>query len=263
MKKTTLATKDSDLLEKLIIKYGKVVTANQIEAEAKHTWDYQQTHNRIQQLVKNGWLIRIKRGLYVITDLSSRGFLSVSPYAIANLLVEESYISFEAALAYRGMFDQFTGQFTSISLKQYKVTDLDSIQYRFTKTQQKMFVGWETVEIENMLAKIAFAEKALVDLIHFRKGKYVVDLVTEKLQNYQEDLDTDKLFKYASLASLKTMKVLGFVFDLLGMNSEQFFQSISNSRSTHRMSPDDKTFNSKWRLYYDKYFEKYQTAKRD
>ena len=87
MKKTTLATKDGDLLEILIAKYGKVVTASQIEAEAKHTWDYQQTHNRIQQLVKNGWLIRIKRGLYVISELSSRGFLSLSPFVIANLLL--------------------------------------------------------------------------------------------------------------------------------------------------------------------------------
>jgi len=263
MKRTTLATKDADLLEKLIVRYGKVVSSNQIEDEAKHTWDYQQTHNRIQKLVKNGWLIRIKRGLYVIADLSSRGSISISPYVIANLLVEESYVSFEAALAYRGMFDQLTSQFTSVSLKQYKTTDLDSIQYRFTKTKQKMFSGWELVEIENMSARIAFAEKALVDMIHFRKGKYVVDLVIEKFQNYQEDLDIDKLFQYASLASLKTMKVLGFVFDLLGMNSEQFFQSISNSRSTHRMSPDDKTFNSKWRLYYDEYFDKYQAIKED
>lgn len=261
MKKTALATKDGDLLEKLIAKYGKVVTASQIEAEAKHTWDYQQTHNRIQQLVKNGWLIRIKRGLYVISELSSRGFLSLSPFVIANLLLEESYVSFEAALAYRGMFDQFTDQFTSVSLKQYKATDLDSIRYRFIKTQQKMYAGWESVEIENMSAKIAFAEKALVDMIHFRNGKYTVDLVIEKLQTYEEDLDIARLFDFARLASLKTIKTFGLVFDLLGLNSDKLYQSFEVSRSTHRMSPDDKIFNAKWRLYYDEYFEKYRQVK--
>lgn len=261
MKKTTLATKDGELLEQLIAKYGKVVTARQIEAEAKQTWDYQQTHNRIQQLVKNGWLIRIKRGLYVISELSSRGFLSVSPYVIANLLVEESYVSFEAALAYRGMFDQFISQFTSVSLKQFKEKELDTIRYRFIKTQQKLFTGWESVEIENMSAKIAFAEKALVDMIHFRKGKYAVDLVIEKLQNYEEDLDIARLIYFASLASLKTVKTFGLVFDLLGLNSDQLLQSLASSRSTHRMSSDDKTFNAKWRLYYDEYFEKYRQVK--
>jgi len=263
MKKTTLATKDSDLLEQLIIKHGKVVTASQIEAVSKHTWDYQQTHNRLQKLLENGWLIRIKRGLYVIADLSSRGFLSVSPYVIANLLVEESYVSFEAALAYRGLFDQFTGKFTSVSLKQYKPTELDSIQYLFIKTQEKMYAGWEKVEIENMSAKIAFAEKALVDMIHFLKGKYIIDLVIEKIQNYQKDIDINKLYQYTRLASQKTIKTFGLVFDFLGLNSEPLFQSLGNIRSTHRMSLDDKTFNSKWRLYYDNYFEKYRIAKED
>ena len=257
MKKTTLATKDGELLESLIVKHGKVVTANQIKEVASSTWDYQQTHNRIQQLVKNGWLIRVKRGLYVISELSSRGFLSVSPYVISNLLVEDSFVSFEAALAYRGMFDQFVGQFTSLSLKQYKLTDLDSIQYRFIKAQEKMFVGWESVTIDNFSAKIAFAEKALVDMVYFRKGKYIVDLVIEKLLNYSDELDKKKVIHYAGLASKKTVKVFGLVFDFLGWDSELLSLALSNTRSTHHMSSGDDQFNAKWRLYYDEYFDKY------
>ncbi|MEN8242849.1 MAG: type IV toxin-antitoxin system AbiEi family antitoxin domain-containing protein [Chloroflexota bacterium] len=258
MKKTTLASKDGDLLEKLIAKYGKVVTARQIASEARHTWDYQQTHNRIQQLVKNGWLIRIKRGLYVISELSSRGFLSISPYVVSNLLVEESYVSFEAALAYHGMFDQFTDQFISVSLKQFKAVNLEPIYYRFIKTQPKLYTGWEAVTIENLPAKIAFAEKALVDLIHFRKNKYAVDLLIEKLQDHQADLEMTRLANFANLASIKTIKIFGLVFDLLGLNSDQFHQLIKGRRSTHHMRPEDKTFNAKWRLYYDSYFEKYR-----
>lgn len=260
MNKTTLATKDAELLEKLIAKYGKIITINQIEAEAKQTWDYQQTHNRIQQLLKNGWFIRIKRGLYVISELSSRGFLSVSPYVIANLLVEESFVSFEAALAYRGMFDQFTDQFISISLKQYKKVHLEPIQYRFIKTQEKLYTGWESVSIENQTAKIAVAEKALVDMIHFRKSKYAVDLVIEKLQDYEVDLDKARLCGFASAASLKAIKVFGLIFDFLGWNSDQLYQKVEGKRSTHRMKPEDKIFNAKWRLYYDAYFEKYRRS---
>ncbi len=261
MKKTTLATKDGELLEMLIAKYGKVVTAVQIEAEAKGIWDYQQTHNRIQQLVKNGWLIRIKRGLYAINDLSSRGFLSLSPYVVASLLVEKSYISFEAALNYRGMFDQFVQQFTSVSLKQFKVTYLESIQYRFIKSQEKLYVGWEKVNIENMSAKIAYAEKALVDLIHFRTGKYAVDLVIEKLRMHKEDLDFEKLNHYIGLASQRTIKTFGLMFDFLGLDSEKLSQFLAGRRSTHWMSSNDKTFNAKWRLYYDDYFDKYKTVR--
>lgn len=258
MKNTTLAVKDGELLEALIAKYGKVATVKQIETESKDTWDYQQTHNRIQKLVKNGWLVRIKRGLYAVNDLSGRGFISISPYVIARLLVENSYVSFEAALNYYGMFDQFVKQITSVSLKQYKTTDLESIQYRFIKTQENFFVGWKQVEIENMTARIASAEKSLVDLIHFRTGKYVVDLVIEKLQTYKEDLNVEVLIHYASLASQKTVKIFGLIFDLLGWDSHELLQFVINSRSTHWISPDDKIFNAKWRLYYNEHFNKYK-----
>jgi predicted transcriptional regulator of viral defense system len=261
MKKTTLATNDADLLEKLIATYGKVVTANQIEVEAINTWNYQQMHNRIQQLLKNGWLIRIKRGLYAVNDLSSRGYLSVSPYVIANLLVADSYVSFEAALHYRGMFDQFVNQFSSVSLKQYKETSLESIRYRFIKSQEKFFIGWEEVGIENMTTNIAYREKALVDLIHFRSDTYVVDLVIEKLINYREELNIKNLIDYVRLASKKTVKIFGFVFDLLGWDSRELSRLLEGTRSTHRINDNDKVFNAKWRLYYDGYFDKYQLNK--
>jgi hypothetical protein len=131
-------------------------------------------------------------------------------------------------------------QITSISLKQYKTTDLESIQYRFIKTKENFFVGWEQVEIENMTVRIASAEKALVDLIHFRTGKYVVDLVIEKLQTYKEDLNIEKLIPYASLASQKTVKVFGLLFDLLGWNSNKLLMLVENNRSTHWITANDK-----------------------
>ena len=155
------------------------------------------------------------------------------------------------------MFDQFTDQYISVSLRQYNAVNLDPIQYRFIKTQEKLYAGWETVSIENLTARIAFAEKALVDIIHFRTSKYAVDLVIEKLQDHEGDLDMTRLCDFASQASLKTLKIFGLVFDLLGLNSDQLFQLLEGSKSTHRMSSEDKTFNAKWRLYYDKYFDKY------
>lgn len=262
MKNTNLTDKDAELLETLIAEYGKVAAVKQIEAAAKNSWDYQQLHNRIQKLVKNGWLVRIKRGLYAVNDLSSRGFLSLSPYVVACLLVEDSYVSFEAALNYRGMFDQFVSQYTSVSLRQYKETTLESIHYRFIRTQEKFFTGWEQVEIENMPARIANAEKALVDLIHYRSGKYVVDLVIEKLSSHKEDLNNENLLAYIDLASQKTVKIFGLVFDLLGWNSEELYHLLTGP-STHRMSANDRTFNAKWRLYYDEYFEKYRVEEGD
>ena len=143
------------------------------------------------------------------------------------------------------------------------MTDLESIQYRFIKSKEKFFVGWEQFDIENMPAKIASAEKSLVDLIHYRTGKYVVDLVVEKLQAHREDLSIDDLIHYASLASQKTVKIFGLVFDLSGWASEELLQLLAGTRSTHWINAKDETFNSKWRLYYDEYFDSYQIEKGD
>ena len=115
MKQTILSAKQSELLENLIVKYSQIVTFNQILSEAQNNWDYKQVKNLITKLVKNGWLIRIKKGLYVISDLSTRGSLSLPPYKVANLLVNDSYVSFESALQQYGMFDQFTGTTISVS----------------------------------------------------------------------------------------------------------------------------------------------------
>src|SRR3989339_501872 len=117
MNHTILSSKQDELLENLIVKYNKIVTFEQILLESKKFWDYKQTKNLITKLVKNGWLIRIKKSLYVISDLSTRGFLSISPYKVANLLVPESYVSFESALQKYGMFDQLTSKTISGSLK--------------------------------------------------------------------------------------------------------------------------------------------------
>ncbi|MBU1256734.1 type IV toxin-antitoxin system AbiEi family antitoxin domain-containing protein, partial [Patescibacteria group bacterium] len=128
MKQTILTVKQSKLLEDLIVKHGQIVTSEQIYIEAKGSWDQQQAKKIITKLVSNGWLIRIKRGLYAISNFSNRGFLSLSPYTVANLLVKDSYVSFETALAYHGMFDQLIDKVISISQVRYKTVKLNTTE---------------------------------------------------------------------------------------------------------------------------------------
>ncbi len=240
---------------------GQIVTSQNIFAEAKNNWDYQQTKNLITKLVKNGWLIRVKNGLYVISDLSNRGFLSLSFYVVANLLVLNSYVSFESALQYYGMFDQLTNKIISVSLKKFKTISLNNIEYNFIQTKGKFFFGWREILIDDKTVRIATAEKALIDIINFRKSKYAVDLIIEKIKEHKNNLDFTQLVKYLKEFSEATIKTFGFIFDLLNIDSTSIYRlaenSIKNKHSTHRMLANDKKFNAKWRLYYDKYFDKY------
>lgn len=258
MKQTILSANQSDVLEVLIVKYGQIVTFNQIISELERFWDYGQAKNVITKLVKNGWLIRIKKGLYAISDLSSRGFLSLSPYVIANLLLNESYVSFESALEYHGMFDQHVNKIVSISTRGYKTIFLQNIEYSFVKTKPSQYFGWEEVDTDGRIVRIATAEKALIDMVNFHKSKYAIDLMIEKLSLYRNSLDTIKMSEYLSKFSLTTVKIFGLIFDLLAIDSSQLYKLVEANHGTHWMLPGDKKFSAKWRLYYDIYFDKYK-----
>lgn len=260
MKQTILTTKQSELLESLIMAYGHLVTSDQIYEKAKEFWSHQQTKKVIVKLAANGWLIRIKRGLYAISDLSNRGFLSLSPYSVANLLVQESYVSFESALNYRGMLDQLTNKVISISKVRFKTVSVNSTEYSFVNVQDKWFFGWEMATVDDREVRIATAEKALIDMIQFHKSKYSVDLLIEKLRDNKDSLDLDKLQEYLEKMSNTTIKTFGFIFDLLGIDSIRLQKMLKNKQGTDWMLANDKKFNAKWRLYYDEYFDKYQKS---
>lgn len=260
MKQTILSIQQSTLLEELILKYGRIVTSEQIYAQSKGVWNRNVAKNVITRLTRDGWLIRVKRGLYAISDLSNRGFLSLSPYVVANLLVKDSYVSFESALSYHGMFDQLTSKITSVSEVQYKSVQLQSMEYSFVKVLDKWFFGWQEVSIDNKTVHMATAEKALIDMIQFHKSKYTIDVVVEKLTHYQDSLDLHRMTEYLGKMSLTTAKTIGFLFDLLGIDSSNLY-ALVRVKGTHAMLAGDTKFNAKWRLYYDSYFDKYQTIK--
>jgi Predicted transcriptional regulator len=260
MKQTLLSVKQSELLDNLVVKHGQIVTSGQILSQAEDFWDYKQAKNQVTKLVENGWLIRIKRGLYTISDLSTRGFLTLSPYVVANLLVLDSYVSFESALQQYGMFDQLTDKTISVALKMYKAVKINSTEYRFVKTKPEYFFGWQEVNIDNRNARVATPEKALIDMVNFHKSEYAIDLVIEKLQEHKDDLDIAQLNDYISRFSLTTVKIFGLIFDLIGINSDKLYELVKAKNGTHWMLSGDSKFNAKWRLYYQAYFDKYRSA---
>lgn len=254
-----LSTATSELLENLILKYGQIVTTQQIFSEAGVFMNHKQTEYLITTLTKNGWLMRIKKGMYAISDLSTRGFLSLSSCVVAHLLVKDSYVSFESALQHHGMFDQLAGKTISISLKMHKTVQLQNIEYSFVKTKTDYYFGWQEVVIDNQTVRIATAEKALVDMINFHKSTYSIDLVIEKLRNHKMNLDFACLNNFICKMSMTTVKIFGFIFDLLNIDSSKLLKQARSVRGAHRMTTNSKTFNAKWRLYYDVYFDKYRS----
>jgi len=250
MKRTVLTQAQRDVLELIIANVGIIVTFDQI-VPFLPTGTPEQQRQFVHKLVQAGWLVRIKKGLYQVADLSSLGTLTLSPYTIAQLLVPESYVSFESALQYHGLYDQLLNGTVSVSLKQYKTVELQGFAYQYVKTVQKFFYGWAKHAIDGREVKIATPEKALVDMIQYHRTDYTVDVVAEKLKEYTDTLDIEMLKAFLRRANITTQRIFGFFLDTFSIDSMELRESARQSTAVSRLTPDSTTYNAKWRLYYE------------
>jgi predicted transcriptional regulator of viral defense system len=251
---TILSQKESAILENLIAKYGLIVNFEQIQQEAGQDKSRQQVRNLVAKMSKNGWLVRIKKGAYYIANLESRGFANVDVSIIAQTILEESYVSFEAALQYHGIFDQHLRTVSSVCLKKYADKEIQGIAYKFVKTSRKNYYGFQQVQMEGRTVKIATLEKAILDMLHFQRSVNSLDLVLEKLKEYKENFDLERLKEYSENQSITVKKILGFLLDKAGMDSEFLLKSTGKTRGASSMTSDSELFSSKWNLYYHNHF---------
>jgi predicted transcriptional regulator of viral defense system len=251
---TILSEKESFLLENLIAKYGLFVDFDQIYAQLGKDYTRQKAKKVVIKLTKNGWLVRIKKGLYYITNLESRGFAGASVLVIAQAILEESYVSFEAALQHYGIFDQHTRTVTSVCLKKKSDKTIQGITYRFIKVSGKNFYGWEETQIEGRTVKIATLEKAILDMVQSQRSVHSLDLVLEKLKEYKGNFDFEKLNDLAKGQSITVQRILGFLLDKAGINSASIGELLKSKDGASFMTKDSDVFSGKWNLYYHNHF---------
>lgn len=255
-KKTILSEKEFNLVENLISEYGVIVDFEQIFSQLKDRLGRQEARNLVSKLVENGWLVRIKKGVYYITTLESRGMATISELVIAQVLIADSYVSFESALQYHKMFDQHIRTVTSLSFKKKKEKLIQGTVYKFINTSEKNYYGWENVQIEGRSVKVATLEKAVLDMLAYNRTTHSIDLVMEKLREYKDNFNWERLNKFSQKQSVTVQRILGFLLDKIEVDSSYLYEMTSKSKGrSSYMTKDSKLFNAKWRLYYHSHFE--------
>ena len=179
----------------------------------------------------------------------SRGFAALPVYKIAQIFVEESYVSFEAALQFHGLFDQYLRSVISVSLKAYNTREFQGIRYEYIKTRGALFYGFQDERVEGFVVRIASVEKALLDLLNYRRTVYSVDLVLEKLQTSADEIDISRLHEYCAGQSLTVRRIAGLLLDKAGLDSGPVYEMVMGKPSASYMLRGGGTFNAKWRLY--------------
>ncbi len=252
-KNTILTEKRLKDIEDIIASFGRIVSTDDVYKTLGGKYSKFVLKKRIYELREKGWLIPLKRGLYFISDISSRGFVNISPFIIASAFDKNSYISLDSALSFYGLFEQMlrtTSSVTSLKSKKYVFQDNT---YRYLKINKKLYFGFRTENLEGYYVKVAELEKVVLDYLYFKNDTYSIDLLLEKLQEAKDRLDFKKLFNYARKFPETTKRKLGFILDLFKIDTEELHKDVE-MKGYSKLTPNSKKFNAKWRLYYEDRF---------
>lgn len=158
--------------------------------------DYTNPNNVISRLVKQGELIRLKKGFFVIADKIKE--TRVPFEQIGNLLYGPSYLSYEWALSHYGIIPEGVYVVTSASASRSKSYDtpLATFDYHYL-SHSRYTIGVETKENSAGKFLIATPEKAIADLVHLKskglKGRELLnDLIESRRIEEQVLRELDK-----------------------------------------------------------------------
>lgn len=158
------------------------------KAISNKLFQYKSPRDKVSSLKKSNQLIRLKKGLYVVSpEVTNK---PISNELIANHLYGPSYISLETALSLYGIIPERVFNTLSVTTKRKKIyqTPLNDFEYR-TVPRKYFPIGISQKIVQNTYAYlIATPEKALCDLIVTKPGirmqslKAISEYITQDLR---------------------------------------------------------------------------------
>ena len=151
---------------------------------------YRQPWSKIRHLLRQGSIIRVKKGIYV-KDPSEGG--PCSEAILANMIYGPSYVSGEYALSWYGMIPERVEQIMSVTTKPSKTftTPVGTFTYK-RLTRERYATGFVRVALDDQRGfLIASREKALVDTIadkDIAEAAQLREYLTESLRIDEDDL---------------------------------------------------------------------------
>ena len=119
---------------------------------------------KIRALEKDGQLIRLKRGLYVVNSVVSGK--PINACLCANHIYGPSYVSQQWALRWYGLIPERVYTMTSVTTKRSRVFENSLGRYTYEQVKPEYFaIGINSIEEDGVSFLMASREKALCDMI--------------------------------------------------------------------------------------------------
>lgn len=186
---------------------------------------YQRPRDWMQRMVKNGELIRLRNGFYLIAEKVQHGLDQIIPYEqVANFLYGPSYVSLEWALSFYGMIPERVHTVTSMALgrmKKYHTPIGDFAYYPLRSASYSIGIEQKQSPCSIGGFLIASREKALVDFVFktckgLSQNQLKVEIIESKRLNLEiiNELDKELL---SEIAKNYRSKIVHYLINLIGV----------------------------------------------
>lgn len=159
--------------------------------------DYKRPNDKISELINQGHLISLKRGLYCVGH--ALDLKLPEPLLIANHLYAPSYVSLESALSYWDLIPERVFGVSSVTIKKSKTfnNELGRFSYRHAETPYYSLGIQRVLLSPKQAILMASPEKALCDKVVFSAGVQLrSDKQTHEFLFEDMRLDEDELSKF-------------------------------------------------------------------
>lgn len=175
---------------------------------------YKRPHDKIADLVSEGKLIRIKRGVYI--PGSNLNLALPSNLLLANHLLGPSYVSVETAMSYWGLIPERVYEISSITTQKTTIFQTPLGRFSYTNIALPYFsFGIQRVKLtEKQSILIATPEKAICDKIITTAG-----ILLRSTSQVKEYLIDDQRIEKKMLRNLNHYEISKWIIDAPKKNS--------------------------------------------
>ncbi len=176
----------------------------------------------IGQLIKKGYIVRIKKGLYVWAEqLDATGY---SKKILSNLIYGPSYVSLEYALSFYGLIPERVKTVTAVTFKRNKLFKTPVGSFEYSHLYQDAYSAGVNFHVINHAETclIACPEKALLDYIALRLKR--IDPDTSLAQLLADDMRIEQ----SEFANLKADLLIKFGPSYRSVAVQMFIKKVRN-----------------------------------
>jgi len=183
--------------------------------------DPKDTAKILAALSNQGWVRRLRRGLYLLIPLeaTSPEDWHADPWVVADYIFNPAYIAGWSACEHWGFTEQIfldIAVFTNSSIRERRIT-IDQTDFVLKKISRKLFFGTQTVWRNNTRINVSDPTRTVVDILDDPKWGGGMRHVTQILNTYldSEHYDGDRVIDYIiRIGNSSPAKRLGFIMEM-------------------------------------------------